>query len=69
LLALIDREGDPENKNIQLLVDIFRRFGPEPEVGSYVMKDEGKQLEFTSDSEREALRKWQLGLNQIPQGQ
>ncbi len=51
LLKLIEREGNP--RNMQLLMDLFRRSGLEPEVGSYVMKDDGKSAEFTSDSERD----------------
>jgi len=39
---------------MQLLVDVFRRSSLEPEVGSYVMKDDGKSTEFTSDSERDS---------------
>ena len=50
LLELIEREAAPEN--MKLLVDIFRRFGLEPEVGSYVKK-EGNQMGFTSDRERD----------------
>jgi Protein of unknown function (DUF2806) len=48
LLGLVQQGADPEN--MQLLVDIFRRFGLEPEVGSYVLKNEGKQIEFFADS-------------------
>jgi Protein of unknown function (DUF2806) len=51
LLELIEREAEPEN--MQFIVDIFRRFGLEPEVGSYILKDEGKNMEFTSDNERD----------------
>src|SRR5207245_1039480 len=52
-LKLVEREGDP--RNMQLLVEIFRRSGLEPEVGSYVMKDDGKGGEFTPDSERDGV--------------
>jgi hypothetical protein len=48
LLELIEREAEPEN--IQLLVDVFRRFGLEPEVGSYVLTDGGKN--FTPDVDK-----------------
>ena len=50
LLEFVEREAEPEN--MQLLVDIFRRFGLESEVGSYVLKSE-KEMEFTSDNERD----------------
>jgi len=51
LLKLIERDGDP--RNMQLLVEIFRRSGLEPQVGSYVMKNDGKNAEFISDDERD----------------
>jgi hypothetical protein len=51
LLKLIERDGDP--RNMQLLVEIFRRSGLEPQVGSYVMKNDGKNAEFISDEERD----------------
>lgn len=47
LLGLIEREAEP--KNMQLLVDIFRKFTLERQVGSYVLKDEGKS-EFIPDT-------------------
>ena len=50
LLALVERSAEPEN--MQLLVDIFKRFGLEPEVGSYVLRPDGREFEFTSDREQ-----------------
>src|SRR5260221_4714448 len=52
LAKLIERQGAPEN--LQLLVEIFRRFGLEAEVGSYVMNDHGTGGEITSDTERDS---------------
>jgi hypothetical protein len=50
LLEFVEREAEPES--MQLLVDIFRRFGLEPEVGSYALISDGENMEFTSDNER-----------------
>jgi hypothetical protein len=52
LLGLVERQADPEN--MQLLVDILRRFGLEPLVGSWVPQEDGK-CTFTADDERTGI--------------
>jgi hypothetical protein len=50
LLGLVQQGAEPEN--VQLLMDIFRKFGLEPEVGSYVLIDDRKRVTFFSDGKK-----------------